>query len=303
MSAVFRMKAAGDSISSLLRGRPLSRFSGGTAAPWTPSTAVRFAPGKRAYLKSPDRPGKTAELDVSPGALSYSSRLVGWYMGMVQSRPILTKSISCSCIYTASDLSSQAIMGPSLESYDPKRTLRMAGYGMVVLGPVLHFWFSVMSKFFPNRDLASTLKKMALGQVIFGPVMTAVFFSINATLQGEKRSEVVARLKRDLFPTLVNGIMYWPLCDFITFRFIPVHLQPLMSNGFSYVWTIYLSYIASRTKECPCAKGGELWEHREVRGSSHTPNIIEIKWVPEGASAAVDWSEMPQSVPGNAAAE
>lgn len=44
-------------------------------------------------------------------------------------------------------------------------------------------------------------------------------------MSGETREEVVARLKRDLLPTLMKGLMYWPLCDFLTFKFIPVHLQ------------------------------------------------------------------------------
>ena len=42
---------------------------------------------------------------------------------------------------------------------------------------------------------------------------------------GETGTEIVARLKRDLVPTMLNGVMYWPACDFITYRFIPVHLQ------------------------------------------------------------------------------
>lgn len=42
---------------------------------------------------------------------------------------------------------------------------------------------------------------------------------------GESGEEIIARLKRDLVPTLVSGIMYWPMCDFITFKFIPIHLQ------------------------------------------------------------------------------
>lgn len=42
---------------------------------------------------------------------------------------------------------------------------------------------------------------------------------------GESGEEIVARLKRDLLPTMFKGVMYWPVCDFITFRFIPVHLQ------------------------------------------------------------------------------
>ena len=60
----------------------------------------------------------------------------------------------------------------------------MAGYGMVILGPTLHFWFNFMSKLFPKRDLLSTLKKMVMGQALYGPAMTVVFFSVNAFLQG-----------------------------------------------------------------------------------------------------------------------
>lgn len=70
------------------------------------------------------------------------------------------------------------------DSYDLQRTLRMAGYGMAILGPTLHFWFNQVSRLFPKRDLVSTLKKMLMGQAIYGPIMTAVFFSVNACLQG-----------------------------------------------------------------------------------------------------------------------
>jgi hypothetical protein len=60
----------------------------------------------------------------------------------------------------------------------------MAGYGMIILGPTLHYWFNFVSKLFPGRDLFSTLKKMVMGQSIYGPAMTAIFFSLNARLQG-----------------------------------------------------------------------------------------------------------------------
>ncbi|KAK9287083.1 hypothetical protein L1049_015493 [Liquidambar formosana] len=167
---------------------------------------------------------------------------------MVKSRPILTKSITSSLIYTAADFSSQTIAGTSSEHYDLIRTGRMAGYGMIILGPSLHFWFNFMSKVFPKRDLLTTLKKIMMGQTIYGPIMTVVFFSVNACLQGETGAEITARLKRDLIPTFINGVMYWPICDFVTFKFIPVHLQPLVSNSFSYLWTVYMTYMASLEK-------------------------------------------------------
>ncbi|KAH9655746.1 22 kDa peroxisomal membrane protein [Citrus sinensis] len=153
----------------------------------------------REYFKLADflRKSTRAYNEVSPYSSLFSSAyaassartasfsevgFVGWYLAMVKSRPVLTKSATCSLIYIAADLSSQ-------------------------------------------QDLVATLKKMAMGQTIYGPIMTVVFLSLNASLQGESGEEIVARLKRDLLPTMFKGVMYWPVCDFITFRFIPVHLQ------------------------------------------------------------------------------
>ena len=94
---------------------------------------------------------------------------------------------------------------------------------------------------------------------------------------GEGGSDILARLKRDLLPVMLNCVMYWPVCDFITFKFFPVHLQvtrtsslstcgspwncfisicslvlfilqPLVSNSFSYVWSIYMTYMGNREK-------------------------------------------------------
>ncbi|XP_010517857.1 PREDICTED: protein SYM1-like [Camelina sativa] len=215
----------------------------------------------RPYFRSRQLLGRTKETGVSPspslGVCSSSSSssasiskvgFVGWYLGMVKSRPVLTKSVTSSLIYIAADLSSQTIAKKSSESYDLVRTARMGGYGLFVLGPTLHYWFNFMSRLFPTRDLITTFKKMAMGQAIYGPTMTVIFFSLNASLQGESGSDILARLKRDLLPALFNGVMYWPVCDFITFRFFPVHLQPLVSNSFSYVWTIYMTYMANRKK-------------------------------------------------------
>ncbi len=70
----------------------------------------------------------------------------------------------------------------------------MAGYGMLILGPSLHFWFNFMSKLFPKRDLVSTLKKMFMGQALYGPTMTVVFFSVNACLQGTHDSLFIKQL-------------------------------------------------------------------------------------------------------------
>jgi len=175
---------------------------------------------------------------------------------MIDKRPILTKSVTASAIYTAADLTSQIISFAASDAsevsdkleFDKSRTLRMAGYGLILSGPTLHLWFNLMSKILPKRDVISTAKKMVLGQTLYGPTVTVVFFSVNAFLQGESGSEIFARLKRDLIPTFTSGLMFWPLCDFITYRYVAVHLQPLVSNSFAFIWTVYLTYMASLKK-------------------------------------------------------
>ncbi|XP_059460813.1 uncharacterized protein LOC132189966 [Corylus avellana] len=210
----------------------------------------------RAYARFPTQLSKTRGPNTSSSPSSSSSShssytkaaFVGWYLGKLESWPLITKCISSSLIYTAADLTSQMITLPPSASFDKVRTFRMAAYGLLILGPSQHLWFNFLSKILPERDMLTTLKKIFMGQAIYGPSIATVFFSYNAGLQGESGQEIVARLKRDLLPTLKNGVLFWPICDFVTFKFVPVHLQPLVNSSCSYVWTIYLTYMAGLKK-------------------------------------------------------
>ncbi|XP_030466540.1 protein sym-1-like [Syzygium oleosum] len=173
---------------------------------------------------------------------------LAWYLGALEARPVVTKCVTSSLIYAAADLTSQMITLPPSGSLDPIRTLRMAAYGLIILGPSQHTWFNSVSRVLPKRDMVTTLKKILMGQALYGPCITTVFFSYNAALQGETFGDIVGRLKRDLLPTFRNGVFFWPICDLFTFKFVPVHLQPLVNSSCSYVWTIYLTYMASLKK-------------------------------------------------------
>ncbi|XP_047047586.1 PXMP2/4 family protein 4-like [Lolium rigidum] len=217
--------------------------------PCSPALSSRFTP---AFAPTTRRSG------------SIGSGVVAWYLGSIEARPVLTKSITAAAIFTVADLTSQMITLSPEESLDLTRTLRMASYGMLLSGPSLHFWFNFLSKAVPKKDLLNTFKKMFLGQAVYGPIINCVFFSYNAGLQGETIPEIIARLKRDIIPTIKSGLIYWPFCDFITFKFIPVHLQPLVSNSFSFLWTIYITYMASLKK--PEIEGSQA--HSNIRMTS-----------------------------------
>jgi hypothetical protein len=42
---------------------------------------------------------------------------------------------------------------------------------------------------------------------------------------GESGEQAIEKIKRDLWPTWKSGAMYWPILDFVTFRYIKIHLQ------------------------------------------------------------------------------
>lgn len=85
---------------------------------------------------------------------------------------------------TAIYISWQMITRGPNDSLDLIRTMRMASYGMLISGPSLHLWFNFVSKVLPKRDVVTTFMKMFLGQTVYGPIVTSVFFSYNAALQG-----------------------------------------------------------------------------------------------------------------------
>lgn len=85
---------------------------------------------------------------------------------------------------TAIYISWQMITRGPDDSLDLIRTMRMASYGMLISGPSLHLWFNFVSKVLPKRDVVTTFMKMFLGQTVYGPIVTSVFFSYNAALQG-----------------------------------------------------------------------------------------------------------------------
>ncbi|KAB2045743.1 hypothetical protein ES319_D01G182600v1 [Gossypium barbadense] len=100
----------------------------------------------REYVRLPNVVRKVREHEISPSLFSsFSSSFssstasfgkmgfVGWYLGIVKSWPVLTKSVTSSAIYVAVDLSSQVECEVVLGGNDARTMPKKRGIGLLCI--------------------------------------------------------------------------------------------------------------------------------------------------------------------------
>jgi len=180
------------------------------------------------------------------------------YSGLLHTYPVLMKSLTAGLIYAGADLTAQWISSRS--SRARINTLRVATSGAIGLfcfGPSAHFYFAGLLKVLPGYDFGSLLLKTAIGQIFFGPYVTSIFFAAALWCAGNLTwRSLRAKLAADLIPTLVAGLGYWPIADFIAFYLLKEHFIPPFLNLCAFVWTTFLALQAARQRPAntPAAK-------------------------------------------------
>eukprot|EP00877_Chromochloris_zofingiensis_P013579 jgi/Chrzof1/8475/Cz03g12020.t1 len=88
--------------------------------------------------------------------------------------------------------------------YDPLRTLRMFGFGLLWYGPYQYFWYNWLDWMMPQKNTFNFLSKVTLNQLALAPVTLAAVFTWNLALTN-KTNDIPEKLKRDLVPSMING--------------------------------------------------------------------------------------------------
>ena len=81
-------------------------------------------------------------------------------------------------------------------------------------------------------------------------------FASVALLSGKSGADIRDKVSRDVAPTWLTGVCYWPFVMALTFRVVPLRHRALSSAGFGAVWHIYLSSQANKApggkRAIPC---------------------------------------------------
>jgi hypothetical protein len=123
--------------------------------------------------------------------------------------------------------------------------LRVFGlYGLLVTGPVLHWWYGLLEKIVRNMGYighTKTLVKLLLDRVIFGPpfvLLTVIFIQY---LQNFSIEKTIKYIQNSYFDVLRINETVWTVAQTMNFEVIPVEFQVLFVNAVSIGWNTYLS--------------------------------------------------------------
>jgi hypothetical protein len=202
-------------------------------------------------------------------------RIFNNYVNSLNTRPLLTKSITSLTLYFTADLVSQygnfkstnstndslisnelnnnksnnvtnnnnnnnVIKVDKVFEIDYTRLITFSLMGGLFTGPSLHIWYGMLSRSIPGLGLVSICKRLAFDQILFAPFFISTFFCVALILEN-KIENIQIKLKNDLMPTLITNYILWIPAQFINFRFILPQFQVLFATGLGFFWNIYFS--------------------------------------------------------------
>ncbi|CAG9462597.1 unnamed protein product [Pedinophyceae sp. YPF-701] len=228
---------------SLRPGRPLR--SSARAPDACARRAVRAAPRLRrpdlGCKSSSDRAAERANGIAEPR--SGFSALWKKYEEVLEAYPIRTKAVTTTVGMGLGDLIAQIPLGV----FDPLRFLRQALFGLVLSGPIGHFWYLWLDKtVMPERPQEGPVValKVALDQFLWSPAFTCVFYSWFCIFTGQA-DQIVPTIQSKLLPTMLANWTLWPIAHVINFKFVPSNQRMLYVNVVNVLWNVYLSTVAN----------------------------------------------------------
>jgi protein Mpv17 len=190
-----------------------------------------------------------------------------WYTSMLATRPLLTKSLTSSCIMSVSDVMCQELVQralptastknlstATLSSLDSNRTLQVAITGFIWSGPVTHFWYGLLERIYAyvaqlfsiQSPAVALCVKLLLDAILFSPTVVTGYFIVRSFLEGGdwvKSSQ--DKLRTKFKPTLFSAWRFWPAVNSVNFYFVPLPFRVLYMNVLSLLWSGYLTHVNS----------------------------------------------------------
>eukprot|EP00545_Synedropsis_sp_CCMP1620_P005840 CAMPEP_0119015788 /NCGR_PEP_ID=MMETSP1176-20130426/11628_1 /TAXON_ID=265551 /ORGANISM="Synedropsis recta cf, Strain CCMP1620" /LENGTH=236 /DNA_ID=CAMNT_0006969109 /DNA_START=210 /DNA_END=920 /DNA_ORIENTATION=+ len=191
-----------------------------------------------------------------------TSRVMPLYFENLQEWPVLTKSSTSCVIGGLGDLLAQFLEISFLASsnhYDLYRALSVSLEGLLVSGPLMHYFYEFLESVIPVESAdTSNLEKwlivifqVLLDCLLMNFIYVATLMITTAILEGRIR-QITAELKLEYWNGVkiswASSLCFAPMQCFL-FRYIPVVYRVLAMNLQDIVWNASVSYVAHRSRK------------------------------------------------------
>ncbi|CAB1117988.1 unnamed protein product [Ectocarpus sp. CCAP 1310/34] len=179
------------------------------------------------------------------------------YEATVSESPIVTKALTSCVAYGLGDFTAQLFTGKTLENMDLMRTARSATAGLLIHGPLCHFWIELMQTYL-DFDGAwwNFIPKVIADQTVWSVFLNAAYSTMIMSLQGLPKEEVWGEVKSKAWPALTSSWRFWPLIHCCSFsNAIPKDLKLLFIDCMEIIWVTILSTVANGDRQADPAEG------------------------------------------------
>eukprot|EP00270_Netrium_digitus_P008589 TRINITY_DN257_c0_g1_i1.p1 TRINITY_DN257_c0_g1~~TRINITY_DN257_c0_g1_i1.p1 ORF type:complete len:305 (-),score=55.29 TRINITY_DN257_c0_g1_i1:277-1191(-) len=173
---------------------------------------------------------------------NYFGWLVAWYMTFLERHPLATKALTAGLLNLLADLFCQVVV-ERVHLLDGRRLLSFAAIGCLIVGPVLHYWYGILSSIIRVEGRAGVVLRLFVDQFIFSPLSVVTFIGLLLVMEGRPH-DVIPKLQRDLLPTVVNMWKLWVPFQLLNFSVVPQNLQVGAANLIGLIWTVFMSYAS-----------------------------------------------------------
>ncbi|XP_062874016.1 peroxisomal membrane protein 2 [Trichomycterus rosablanca] len=178
------------------------------------------------------------------------TRLLQQYLLLLKKYPIITKSVTSAILSATGNLLSQAVEakkklkeGRSRKNVDVYGPLRFAVFGLVITGPVSHYFYQLLEVMFPAAVSFPMLKRLLLERLVFAPAFLLLFFTVMNALEGKSIADLQDTVKTRYWAALKMNWKVWTPFQFININYVPVQFRVLFANLIALFWNAYLTSV------------------------------------------------------------
>ncbi|XP_034026158.1 peroxisomal membrane protein 2 [Thalassophryne amazonica] len=177
-------------------------------------------------------------------------RFLQQYLFLLKKYPILTKSVTSGILSALGNILSQilekrqkTLKEALFKEIDLAGAARYAVYGLLITGPVSHYFYQLMEVWVPTTDPYCIIKRLLLDRLIFAPGFLLLFYFVMNILEAKEWKDFERKLKRSYWTALKMNWKVWTPFQFINVNFVPVQFRVLFANIIALYWYAYLASV------------------------------------------------------------